>query len=375
MQYPGILVLRERLRRNWSQEGLCSGICTVSYLSKIENGKAEPSEEILVLLFRRLGISRSEELNEAANDLAEAGYELLLSGYTEKLRGLVTPETAERYCAADSGLDLLLLAGFSEMEPVEEELEACMDTRQLALQRVLQNRYEQALRLMPCAYTYFRLGADAYGRGSYTLALEMLQMAYDLAARDGLVEIMLQSRLFIGNCYCSQLDRENMEKHYRAARRLAEAVGDEDALYSIGYNTAATDMECGRYAQAYTFFVAQKEPDMMSLHKLAICCEKTGRAREAFEALDAAAGLSSQYPPTEIADRLCELVRFRLEHPEYLKTAEYGRLLMDVFSLCRSKLSRGYASFHLPWVLEWCRANRQYRMAMELLEEFPEGRR
>ncbi|MBQ6877388.1 MAG: helix-turn-helix transcriptional regulator, partial [Oscillospiraceae bacterium] len=43
MNYPGFLIKRERLLKNWSQEGLCKGICAVSYLSKIEQGKAEAS--------------------------------------------------------------------------------------------------------------------------------------------------------------------------------------------------------------------------------------------------------------------------------------------------------------------------------------------
>ena len=40
-QFIGILIRRERLRQNYSQEGLCRGICAVSYLSKIEQGKVQ----------------------------------------------------------------------------------------------------------------------------------------------------------------------------------------------------------------------------------------------------------------------------------------------------------------------------------------------
>ena len=46
----GMRIRRERMKRNWSQSGLCYGICAVSYLSKIEQGKMEVSEEILKLL-------------------------------------------------------------------------------------------------------------------------------------------------------------------------------------------------------------------------------------------------------------------------------------------------------------------------------------
>lgn len=36
----GLLIRQARLQRDWSQEGLCRGICAPSYLSKIEQGKA-----------------------------------------------------------------------------------------------------------------------------------------------------------------------------------------------------------------------------------------------------------------------------------------------------------------------------------------------
>ena len=45
--FPSALIRYERLKRNWSQEGLCDGICAVSYLSKIEQGKAEPNPQLL----------------------------------------------------------------------------------------------------------------------------------------------------------------------------------------------------------------------------------------------------------------------------------------------------------------------------------------
>ena len=32
MDISGLLLRRERLRRDWSQEGVCRGICAVSYL-------------------------------------------------------------------------------------------------------------------------------------------------------------------------------------------------------------------------------------------------------------------------------------------------------------------------------------------------------
>lgn len=39
LRWLGVWIKLERLKRNWSQEGLCHGLCAVSYLSKIEQGK------------------------------------------------------------------------------------------------------------------------------------------------------------------------------------------------------------------------------------------------------------------------------------------------------------------------------------------------
>ncbi len=44
---------------------------------------------------------------------------------------------------------------------------------------------------------------------------------------------------------------------------------------------------------------------------------------------------------------------------------------MELFETMRRELPIGYASFHLPRVLEWLRARRMYRQAYELLLDFP----
>ena len=111
----------------------------------------------------------------------------------------------------------------------------------------------------------------------------------------------------------------------------------------------------------------------MALHKLAICCEKTGRREEALRALTRAEAMDIDEIDRALALRLLRLVRYRLEHPDYLTRNEYGTLLLDSFDRLRNELPLGYAFFHLPWVLEWYKATRQYKKACDLLEAyFPE---
>ena len=80
MSIAGLLIRRERLARAWSQEGLCRGICGTSYLSKIEQGKAAASEEILTLLLARLGLSWTNDEDGALRARTEACMEALFSG-------------------------------------------------------------------------------------------------------------------------------------------------------------------------------------------------------------------------------------------------------------------------------------------------------
>ena len=79
--------------------------------------------------------------------------------------------------------------------------------------------------------------------------------------------------------------------------------------------------------------------------------------------------VSTEHPI--VAPRICGLVRYRLEHPDYLHDDTYGTQLLDCFQRLRDTYPMGFTRFHLPWVLAWYKANRQYRQACRLLEEFP----
>ena len=368
MNYRGYLIYRTRIQKNWSQAGLCKGICTVSYLSKIETGKAEPSEETLRLLLKRLDLEINQEIEREAAKLANQSWELLFAGRFAKLSDLLQEKDLERYRAVPAWLDLALLSSTS---PLDTALEPCMDTRQLALQRILQGQEEEAVRLMPNAYTYLSLGMADYKTGNYSATVDALQTAYDLASREGAVRIMLEAKLFLGNAYCNRQDLPNMERHYRVAQRLAEDLQDQRALGAIGYNTASAWIETGRYEDAYTWFSKQEQPTLMSLHKLAICCEKTGRREQALSVLRQAEVMDTDELEHSLAMQLLRLVRYRVEHPDYLTQEEYGSLLLGSFARLQRELPSGFAIFHLPWVLEWYKATRQYKKACELLEEFP----
>ena len=70
---------------------------------------------------------------------------------------------------------------------------------------------------------------------------------------------------------------------------------------------------------------------------------------------------------------MLSLARCRLEREDYLHDPGYGERLLACFRRIRRELPVGYARFHRPWVLQWYKANRQYREAVRLLEDFPDN--
>ena len=375
MSYYGNLILRERLARSWSQAGLCKDICTVSYLSKIETGKAQPSADVLRLLLARLGLHTDPVLEAAGTRCAEDGYERLFTGRFGELAAVLPAASDETYRATAAWTDLLLLRQFdTDGGALDAGLEAGMTPRQLAMQRLLQGRWDEALALLPNAFCHWRIGVSAYEAGRYEDAVEHLQAGYDLAARDGAARLMLLCRAYMGNCYCNRRDIERMSPHYAAARRLAQALGEQELLDSMAYNTAAVQIERGQFEEAYGYFSALDDPSVLALHKLAICCEKTGRTAEALAALERAEAAETAEQRSEAVEKMLAVVRFRLAHPDYLHCDAYGTLLLDCFTCCRTRLPQGYAAFHLPWVVEWYTAARQYKKVCELLTEFPDIR-
>ena len=52
----GSIIKFNRINNNISQKELSKGICVPSYLSRIENGELLPSEDVLSIIFSRLGL-------------------------------------------------------------------------------------------------------------------------------------------------------------------------------------------------------------------------------------------------------------------------------------------------------------------------------
>jgi HTH-type transcriptional regulator, quorum sensing regulator NprR len=95
----GAVIKFYRSEKNMTQEELAQDICSVSYLSKIENNVTKPSEEIINLLFLKLKVEYDPEADH--KDLAENEKELF-----EKYRGILNKSLESTILWNDSFKDI-----------------------------------------------------------------------------------------------------------------------------------------------------------------------------------------------------------------------------------------------------------------------------
>lgn len=376
----GLLIRKRRQEREWSQAALCNGICAVSYLSKIEQGKAESSPEVLNLLFRRLDIQWQEDpaFCREATEWFEEYYDRLFSGedLQDMTRELLLRE--KTYRSSPFFLDWLLLSWTATGQAQEEaeEFISAMDTRQQSLYLCLKGRFQDLLRITDRSYFLLQVGKHAYWRGDYSYAVACFQQGTERAAREGSLPVMMLCRLFLGNCYSNLNQLDQTREHYGAASRMARSLGKRALLVEIAYNQATTELQMGLTQEALHHLLEYPWNEALYFHKLAICYERLGQKELARETLDQAQeaplGELPCDPPQarEIFDQMCSLIRFRLDYPRYLQEPEYGKVLHSCVRSLEQQFSAGFVRFHVPWLEEWYAANRQYRQAYELLRRF-----
>src|SRR5699024_1449718 len=77
MMEVGSYIKLQRVQQGMTQDELASGIVSMSYLSKIENQRAEASPEVISLLCTRLGIEIDNEKDFDIKDKCEEWYAML----------------------------------------------------------------------------------------------------------------------------------------------------------------------------------------------------------------------------------------------------------------------------------------------------------
>lgn len=375
----GIIIRKCRLERNWSQTTLCTGICAVSYLSKIEQGRVTGTPEVLSLLLRRLGIDWREEpaFRKRASAWFEGWYERLFSGEdTDDMKQAMEDHRAE-YHDSPFFLDWLLLSWLANDEPPEEpeEYVPAMNQRQQTLYLYLTEQFQELLRVADQSYYLLAVGRHFLDQGHYGNAVDCLQKGMEMAAREGSLPIQMLCCGSLGNCHSCLNQLEQTRKYYTAASRMARILGSLTDMLIINYNLAATEMQMGMTEEALEHLLAHPWNEALYYHKVAACYEVLGQREEALAALDKAlvTPLNGMPGPPElhhaVFEQACQVLRLRVTDPNFLKNPEYGNLLISCVERLQQFFPITFVRFHARWLEEWYMANRQHQKAHNLIRK------
>lgn len=396
----GALIRQLRTDRNYSQAGLARGICAASYLSKIEQGQVDASPEILDRLFAALGVTYCRDpilLSKAEEQLAlwfeawdqeedpdipaawlDAHLEqLLLSDLCLTVRIYQICRTPDVQQAG------LLLAGLehsrSRMTP-EQQYRYLLAAEHLEQDPTVSlDLLQQAAQCKSCGHIWLQIARVCYHIGSYSRCIESANHAYDLAAEEGDLYVLIWSSYLLGTCYTDR-DLDAAEKYYHRAIRLGKRINPQ-LLSMAAYNLGASCLEWGEPEQAVAWLEQSDVVSEAAAHNLlleqkrALAYIAVGRPEEAAVALVRAESILMELQTEEsvycrLYERMLTFARLLLEQQD--DTPIFEQTASELYHQTGSQFGFGFRRFYGLYLVQYYRSQRRYKDALRIMEEIQE---
>lgn len=391
--WVGFLLKYNRLKNNFSQEGICKGICTVSYLSKIENGTAQPSQEIIEQLFAVLGINScwDDEILRDANKQIQTYFDKifhfenveheaeLINAFIDKLE--ISPlylrcqlyKIQEARRCKDDVIHYL----FEQIKPFIPY----MNEKEKALYELLhgevyddEDSFLRADAFSPCSFSKYELAHLYYKNGQFQKALQYCSKAYDLAAYEGNTALMSEVSIIEGACYSNLHQIDLMIQTYDRCMNLNR--GNRSMQSDIYYNIGATYLEVGNDHKALEYLKLSEHNRFdpldlfLTYHKISLAYFNLNQKAESMNYIEKAEALLTQgiihdgYE--DIYAKMIMVVRLMHQN---LTDEKYMNLLKEVYEECGSRIIFGYQQFHGHLLIKAYTANRRYKEALLLTQQ------
>ncbi|KIO60378.1 hypothetical protein B4064_3563 [Caldibacillus thermoamylovorans] len=289
----GSFLKLKRIEKNIRQDDLCRGICTPSYLSRIENNHVVADEEIYILLFERLGIAYDQlfESIEHIDEKIEKWYDSLLNKEEyevniEELKGLsiigggsTSIKFEIVYCryllehddltevskvlknlkqiikVANNRTFFLytnvLLLYYIKTNKFSEAVEAGVELLQLVGYENLANRFELGI-------FYYNFSLSLKNIYCYEEALIYIEKALKIFKDEYLLERALACHIILGTCYNNSRKWDDAIATFRLAERILIYLPKEDQnkyLYIISNNLGNCYEYQGKYNEAINYYL------------------------------------------------------------------------------------------------------------------------
>lgn len=399
--YIGFLIRQKRLELNISQEGLCKGICAPSYLSKIEQGQADASSDIITSLFSALGIryiGDGSVLAEAREHF-DGFFFLLDSEESVKEETNYFFKHREELEHSEFHLDYHLCLLFSHLSAGDQEqagkeqaylsrffpyMEDSQIMRYYLGAAAILGHSENAVQLYLKAAHYgnnsvihYQLANTLFHIGHYNDCIQRADTAYLFASEEGNPAVLIGASFLLGSCYCNRRDLSIAEKYYKRAIALTRGYRVPVRNYAY-YNLGTAYLSCEQYQEAEYYLLQAGELEEESYHnvmlnqKKALLFNQIGNSEKASLYLDRASDALQVLSEDTDKYHLCKkMVTFAemLKLPDYLDTPGYFELLEDLYENVNLPFGFGFRRFYGLFLIRYYKYQRKYKEALRIREE------
>lgn len=402
MSFLSHLIRIERTKQNMSQEALAQGICAPSYLSKIENGKTQSSDEIYRLLFDRLDIHYIDDeknLKKVKETIQEFyhNYAFLILPDAKEL--LELSEYLKRYYYSPFIIDVIIircliahrLGNKKEDEDLKQLIvfETTMDVEQrywyyiaLAtydrsmsgidlLHRIEFQKEDGVVDMLLCN-RYLFLGEQ---RKSHTYA----QQAFIQAAKQGNVRLMAEAKFIDAFAYEQENDMVQMEKELKIVENLNYWIKDPVYDYSISYNIGASYIHRNQREKAKEYLnkaykiylkygVALEGNPFYLYQKLILVEQEEHNIKKAKAYYEEMNPLLKQEYRSNLKEELA-FMDYLLHHPDYQQDDQYITLLKACYKKAKNNNTYGFMVFYAMYLIKAYQRRRKYKEASNIMKE------
>lgn len=393
MNQIGIIISRERKNQNMSQGALCEGICSVSYLSKIENLEIDAPYEIYSMLIEALGYkfeAMSLETSESFNRMKESIYEDVICFSYDQV-GKKVRKIKETYTHSETLSNLSFDVEILEL--IERVVDDKLSIDEVGVYRSLSNRLTSSQKYILDLMYFFLIYSDEsdnkehivdqdphgnlylaisfidFKKGRYRRALGLSKKAYSLFVDTGNYQGMIQAASVSCSCYSNLGEWQKHIEEANKVIRLNRVTKDPYTDLDIHYNIGATYLTQRNFAKAimhlnigYENIHLKPSMHFYFLEKMGLAYAYLGQSTELIPIIESL----NDFPESQALILLLQTISMSTEYlkdPNYITSIEY---ILNNDSYQHFGRKQMYASL----LYQGYRANYKYHKCVEVLEKY-----